>query len=293
MAGIREFSPRKFGLGEEDSLSAEQERLLVLGAVSGDVDNFGVLYGIYYPRVFRRFYYTYGVRDPMEAENLAQQVFLNAFRKITDYKPQAPFVNWLLSIARNEMNTYLYRGRTESLEIVRDLPSGDRDNPLVQAEISLDMLSLKEAIMTLKPEQLAVFRMRILDEMGHSDIAQAIGKTEIASRSILHKALLSIRLHMGVENDSQQRRFTQGEVREKSTVESRRYTYGDLERVTGIRRGLLNSKVSRAEKAGRITLSVIRGSIRRNFTREDMRIVLSYLGLDHSLLDQIPVATGG
>lgn len=84
-------------LGKEQAGLEEETWLLVERAVQGDAETFGKLYDLYVDRVYRHVYYRVG--NQADAEDLTSQVFLNAWRAISRYRPMGrPFVVWLLSL---------------------------------------------------------------------------------------------------------------------------------------------------------------------------------------------------
>ena len=80
------------------------------------------------------------VQDPGTAEDLAQEVFVKAFRRLSTYDPQWKFSSWLFKIAHNTTIDHLRRGTLETvpLEPAEDeergslaavLPDETRENP--------------------------------------------------------------------------------------------------------------------------------------------------------------------
>lgn len=266
-------------------LTAGQIELFYLGKQTPntvDEQRFSEAYALHHDRVFRRFHSTYGI-NPQDAEDLTQRVFMNVWRTRDRSVPDDRLIAWLLAIAKNEMKDYFYQRPTRSLLGAAELRAGDISDPAMRLEGSEEVDALKSAILGLRQDWRQVLLMHFWGGMSHPEIARALGKTESATKSMVHKALLDLRKSLGVAEVTR--------PRVSRTVETGpRFTYGDLAEITGISRKLLRSKISRAEKTQRINLSVRRSAVRMNFTKEDARTVLSYLGLDHSLLDQIPVA---
>ncbi|HSU84656.1 MAG TPA: sigma-70 family RNA polymerase sigma factor, partial [Thermoanaerobaculia bacterium] len=116
---------------------------LVASAVRGSQDAFRELV-----KRFERPVYSLVLRmvqDPAAAEDLAQEVFVKAFRALGSYDPQWKFSSWLFKIAHNTTIDHLRRGTPETvpLETQADddrgslsavLADGSVENPQAAAE---------------------------------------------------------------------------------------------------------------------------------------------------------------
>lgn len=79
-----------------------------------DPQAFGALYQLYRPRVYR--YLRVWIGDAEEADDLAQDVFLRAMAALPGYRPNgAPFLAWLMRIARNRAFDRLRAARRRAL----------------------------------------------------------------------------------------------------------------------------------------------------------------------------------
>ena len=86
-----------------------QEIQWIRSAQQGDPEAFGPLVQKYQQRVFSLVYHLVRRRD--EVEDLAQEIFIKAFRAIRSYNFQSSFVTWLSRIATNHCYDYLRRER--------------------------------------------------------------------------------------------------------------------------------------------------------------------------------------
>jgi len=78
----------------------KEEESLIKKAQKGHGESFGKLYDLYMPRIFRFIVLKVGTRQ--DAEDLTQQVFVNAWRHIHSFEFQGfPFSSWLYRIASN------------------------------------------------------------------------------------------------------------------------------------------------------------------------------------------------
>ena len=84
----------------------QDEVSLVQRAKQNDEVAFAQLYEEYFDKIYR--YVTIRIGDKMEAEDITQQVFLNAIKAISSFKWKGvPFSAWLFRIAHNQVVDYL------------------------------------------------------------------------------------------------------------------------------------------------------------------------------------------
>jgi RNA polymerase sigma-70 factor (ECF subfamily) len=179
--------------------SCTDEAVLVAQAVQGDERSFTGLYDRYYDRIYRHLYYRVGRAE--DAEDLTQQVFLQAWRALGRYKQgSTPFVAWLFTIAHNAVVSF-YRRNKGAFSLESDLAErASTDGVEEPTETRLEHERARRAIALLKPEQQLVLSMRFLESLEYRDIGAALGKSEGNVRVIQHRALLELRRLMGRED---------------------------------------------------------------------------------------------
>jgi RNA polymerase sigma-70 factor (ECF subfamily) len=153
---------------------------------------FAALYDRHLDRVYRHLYYWVGNRA--DAEDLTQQVFLQAWRAIGRYKRTgASFAAWLLVIAHNAARQF-HRDRkvTEPLEIEPVAPTRGND-PEAEVLTRHDRVAVRQAILRLRDDQRRVVMMRFVEHLDPPDVAAALGKSEGNVRVIQHRALQELR----------------------------------------------------------------------------------------------------
>jgi RNA polymerase sigma-70 factor (ECF subfamily) len=168
------------------------EDVLVADASRGDVQAFAALYDLHADRVFRHLYYQVGNRA--DAEDLTQQVFLQAWQAIGRFrKTGAPFIAWLFTIAHNlAINAWRRRPDFEPLDL-EPVSEAAWADPEAVALADYDREVVRRAILQLKPEQRQVIILRFLEHLDYAQVATAIGKNENNVRLIQHRALLALR----------------------------------------------------------------------------------------------------
>jgi RNA polymerase sigma-70 factor (ECF subfamily) len=141
-----------------------------------------------------------------EAEDLAQEVFLRVYRNRKKYTPKAKFSTWLFTIANNlALNALRNRKRRPSipLDTSDSGPMGARpEEQLVQNRDPspsqfLNHRELAErvraALDTLNERQKIAVILNKFEDMGYSEIAEVMGLTDKAVKSLLSRARCKLR----------------------------------------------------------------------------------------------------
>jgi RNA polymerase sigma-70 factor (ECF subfamily) len=169
-------------------------RGLILRAQTGDMDAFGSLYLRYFDRVYA--YARAALRDPHEAEDVTQQVFVNVMKALPRYEVRSdtPFRLWLFRITRNAVLRALTHSRRVDIEDPTQL---DRrlENPSPESRSSLDWLSdhdLAQLVERLPLAQRQVILLRYVFEFPTDEIASALGRSPLAIRMLEHRAMRAL-----------------------------------------------------------------------------------------------------
>jgi len=138
----------------------------------------------YYPGIYRYLLYLTGRRDA--AEDLTQETFLHAWRRLDRFVVRAPLRVWLCRIAHREFLQALRSQRTQiSLEEVAELPSPHL------AEWT-EAMELREAVRKLPLEEGEILVLHHLQGYNCQEIAQIVG----APVSTVKYRLLTARAHL-------------------------------------------------------------------------------------------------
>ena len=179
----------------------QNEEGLVQRARQGDQTAFTRLYEEHFDRIYR--YVALRIGDKVEAEDMTQQVFLNALQSISSFKWKGiPFAAWLYRIAHNQVVDYL-RKRTKQVAVPLDeaLVSSD-DNPQLMAEHSLDIEQLLSATRRLTAAQREVISLRFTSELSITQVAKIMGKSPGAVKALQHSAIVALRKALSVGNSA-------------------------------------------------------------------------------------------
>ena len=166
-------------------------------AKQGDEAAFEVLYHLHKRRV-----YSLCLRmlsNPTQAEDLAQEAFLQLFRKIGTFRGESAFSTWL---HRMTVNVVLMHLRKKGLPLVSLEETIETDEETQKKELggedvkltgSIDRLQLQRAIEKLPPGYKTVFILHDIEGFEHNEIAEMVGCSIGNSKSQLHKARLKLR----------------------------------------------------------------------------------------------------
>jgi RNA polymerase sigma-70 factor, ECF subfamily len=161
------------------------EVVLVRAVLDGDRDCFTRLYDLYAPLV-------HGIllaRVPrVEVDDLVQDIFLHAYKKLHTLRDSAAFGPWIAMIARNRAVDFHRRSR-ETVEINDDL-RGSETHDSRAAEILELIRSLPEAYR----ETLV---LRLVEGMTGPEIAERTGLTAASVRVNLHRGMKLLREKLG------------------------------------------------------------------------------------------------
>jgi RNA polymerase sigma-70 factor (ECF subfamily) len=158
------------------------------------------------------------VRDPSEAEDVAQEALLKAYRGLASFRGDAKFSTWLVSITMNEARSRLRKGAKIKTESLDDTEREDDYTPFLVAdwrEIPSETLEREEltrhierAIEELPTTYREVFLLRDKEELSIEEIAQTVGVKANLVKVRLFRArmLLQKRLTPYLKRELPQRR---------------------------------------------------------------------------------------
>lgn len=138
------------------------------------------------------------VQDSGTAEDLAQEVFVKAFRRLDTYDPQWKFSSWLFKIAHNTTIDHLRKGTPDTvpLETEEDdkgslasvLADESGEDPRAAAERRDLGRSLEKAIGQLRPEYRQAVLMFYVHGASYQEICEALGQPLGTVKTNLHRA---------------------------------------------------------------------------------------------------------
>lgn len=166
--------------------TVKAEARLVESARGGDREAFGELYKMFAPLV-------HGIvlaRVPRdEADDIAQNVFLSAYKNLHNLRDSNAFGAWLAMIARNYSNEF-YRHEKPTEELSEEL--AQTDAPHAEAR------EILAAIRSLPDAYKETLVLRLVEGMTGPEIAEQTGLTPESVRVNLHRGMKLLRRKLGV-----------------------------------------------------------------------------------------------
>lgn len=175
----------------------EPDAALMMRIKAGDGDAFGELVDKYKQPVINLAYRM--LRDITEAEDVAQNVFLQVHKSAHRYEVSSKFSTWLFTIARN-LSLNEIRRRTRHPADSLDAPHPENeDQPLRQHEDHKTFLptqsalhgeleqKIEEALADLPENQRTAILLCRQDDLSYEDIGRVLGCSLSATKSLIHR----------------------------------------------------------------------------------------------------------
>jgi RNA polymerase sigma-70 factor (ECF subfamily) len=188
-----------------DAVPVDENRILER-VLAGDADAFAHFVRAYQKRV-------YGMalrllRDPAEAECVAQESFLKAYQGLANFRWGSTFQTWITRIAINTVRDRVRRRRP--VVAFSELRDDEDDGPEIPSWLDpadgtspeRDLLSqdirrrIGEALVTLSPRQRSIFVLKHYEEKSIAEIGDATGLDEGTIKSHLFRAARKLRVSL-------------------------------------------------------------------------------------------------
>ena len=167
---------------------------LVKSILGGDERSFAELIRRHKSRVFgtcSRF-----ARDSHELDDICQEVFLRAYRKLSGFRGEAPFEHWLATLTVSVCYDYLRKERRHRENLAYNVETNERLD--AGAEATLSARRAKElldwAMRQLEPEDQVVLTLLELEERSIREIAEVTGwgESKVKVRAFRARAKLKL-----------------------------------------------------------------------------------------------------
>jgi len=172
---------------------SESDYTLARAVAGGNVNALGELYQRHYRQVYA---VCLGMmRNPTDAEDLTQDVFVHLVRKIGSFRGESRFSTWLHRLTVNLVLMHMRRPMrreqtTSDYDNVQPMVPRMKDRAPVQI---LDRITLQLAVSQLPRGCRAVFVLFAVAGYKHDEIAKMLGCSEGTSKSQLHRARVKLK----------------------------------------------------------------------------------------------------
>ncbi len=175
------------------------ESTVIRMAQRGDEGAFERLYRLHSPRVYALCMRM--LRNPDEAEDSTQEVFLHVFRKIHGFRGASAFSTWLHRVAVNTVLMRLRGSKLAKATLVENT-AGTEEGGVVQRDLGapdfhlegyVDRVAIENAIKQLPPRCKLMFVLYDIQGYAHGEIAKLLGCSVGNAKSQLHKARVRLR----------------------------------------------------------------------------------------------------
>lgn len=182
--------------------SDHEDRLLVDALKGGERDSFALMVTKYRESVIRicRGY----VGSYEDAEDLAQEVFIEVYRSISKFRGDSQFTTWLYRMAVNKSLNYLryhknrfrlYKsGESAGEETLINHPDDIRtDDGAIDSD---HRTALREALDKLSENQRTAFILNKYEELSYNEVADVMESTLATIESLIFRARQNLRKHL-------------------------------------------------------------------------------------------------
>ena len=169
----------------------DADATLVARSRAGDGTAFEQIYARHAGRVYSLAYRMVGA---VEAEDLVQDIFLLAHRKLGSFRGDSSLGTWLYRMATNHCLDVLRSRQARMTERTTSLDAPEAMEPTAPPALGrVSPLDLDRAIQALPPACRAAFVLHDVEGFGHQEVGAALGISEGTSKSQVHKARMRIR----------------------------------------------------------------------------------------------------
>jgi|TARA_B100001059_G_C17763731_1_gene544353 RNA polymerase sigma-70 factor, ECF subfamily len=174
----------------------KSENELILKAKSGDKHAFRALYDEHIGRVYALCYRLTGEKGM--AEDAAQEVFIQLWRKLNNFDGQSQFSTWLHSVTANITISYMRKQKGWVQRMFNLESSGISEMTAQSSSTDIDL----EALVIRLPERARmVFVLHALEGYRHEDIANMLNMAVGSSKAQFFRAKQLLKGFMGVDDE--------------------------------------------------------------------------------------------
>ena len=197
-------APKSLACAGLPAPASEADATLLAQLQGGSEAAFRELVERYQTRIYRTVFAL--LRSPEEAEDVAQEVFVEVYQTIGRFRGEAALSTWLYRLATSRALKNRRRARAKKRfafftsllglgnEVLHELP--DHAHPLALLEGQQQLQLLLAHLARLPDQQQVAFTLRHEQELSYEQIAAVLGTTVAAVESLLFRARQTLRKHV-------------------------------------------------------------------------------------------------
>jgi len=164
------------------------EAQLVRRAKGGDRESFEQLVRAHFAQVYRVVFRMVGSHE--DAEDLAQDCFVRAWRGLAWYREESALATWLCRIAVHLAQDHLRARsrRSRAVELAPELDAAVRSSPAEDLERREVVQNLRSALDRLPARMRASLVLRVFEGLEYPEVARSVGVTPATARTHVMKA---------------------------------------------------------------------------------------------------------
>ncbi|NMC61881.1 MAG: sigma-70 family RNA polymerase sigma factor [SAR324 cluster bacterium] len=182
-------------------LEKKSDLELISGCKRGESESFEEIISRYSQKAYHLAFRL--TRNPDDAEEVLQDVFVTVFRKIEGFKGESSFSSWLYRVTVNSALMKLRKKRQEQSVLLEDALPGFENSLFVRSHNSSEgehstlqselLMALAKAIDNLPSDYRSVFILRDIDGLSSREVGRALNISIPAVKSRLHRSRLLLR----------------------------------------------------------------------------------------------------
>lgn len=133
-------------------------------------------------------YVRFSLNNPVDAEDIVQDVFLQALRSWSSFRGGSSEKTWLWSIARHRLQDRIRQRAREGTSV-------EADDDILEGTATSDLdtlIDLERSLQHLSMDQRQVFTLRIIQDKPAAEVASILGWSNVKVRVTLHRALKAL-----------------------------------------------------------------------------------------------------
>jgi RNA polymerase sigma-70 factor (ECF subfamily) len=156
-----------------------------------DPADFEVLYRQQAPRIYSLACRMTG--SPEDGEDLLQEIFLQAYRKLGSFKGESTIGTWLYRLALNHCLDYVRSRQAKMTKLTDSLDVQSRTDPAARRDTPIARIDLDRALERLPDGCREAFVLHDVEGFDHKEVGEMLGIAEGTSKSQVFKARLKLR----------------------------------------------------------------------------------------------------